>query len=165
MWAVEFTSDMLCSGTRFRTLNVLDEGDREAHEVEVALSLPGTSVTQVPDQLIALRGAPSALRCDNGPEFVSIELTIWCRRRGVRLLHVQRGKLNQNAYIERFNGSYRKEVLDAYLFGSLDDVRAETERSLTILSTRPHDSLGRVPPLTFLPRSPAPRESSYERSA
>ncbi len=166
MWAVDFMSDMLYSGTRFRTLNVLDEGNREALAVEVALSLPAARVTQVLDQLVALHGAPSALRCDNGPEFVSVELTTWCRRHGVRLLHIQPGKPNQNAYIERFNGSYRKEVLDAYLFGSLDDVRVETERWLTIYNTRrPHDSLGRVPPLTFLPRSSAPLQSSYERSA
>ena len=103
---------------------------------------------------------------DNGPEFVSEELRDWAQRHGVRLLHIQPGKPNQNAYIDRFNGSYRKAVLDAYLFGSLDDVRVETERWLPIYHTRrPHDSLGRVPPLTFLPRSPVPPESSYERSA
>lgn len=98
MWAVDFMSDMLYSGTRSRTLNVLDEGNREALAVEVALSLPAARVTQVRDQLVALHGAPSALRCDNGPEFVSVELTTSCRRHGVRLLHIQPGKPNQNAY-------------------------------------------------------------------
>lgn len=73
----------------------------------------------------------------------------------MRLLHIQPCKSSENAYIERFNWSYRKEVLDAHRFGSLDDVRAETERWLTLYHTRlPHDSLGRVPPLAFLPRSP-----------
>ena len=166
MWALDFMSDMLYNGTRFRTLNVLDEGNREGLAVEVALSFPAVRVTALLDQLVAIHGAPTALRCDNGPEFISAELEAWCARHGVRLIHIQPGKPNQNAYIERFNGSYRKEVLDAYLFGSLDDVRVETERWLTIYNTRrPHDSLGRVPPLTFLPRSPRTAESSYERSA
>jgi putative transposase len=85
---------------------------------------------------------------------------------GVHLRHSQPRTPNQNAYIERLDGSYRKEVLDAHLFDSLDDVRAETERWLTIYNARrPHHSLGRVPPLTFLPRLPAPLESSSERSA
>ena len=166
MWALDFMSDMLYNGTRFRTLNVLDEGNREGLAVEVALSFPAVRVTALLDQLVAIHGAPTALRCDNGPEFISAELEAWCARHGVRLIHIQPGKPNQNAYIERFNGSYRKEVLDAYLFGSLDDVRVETERWLTIYNTRrPHDSLGRVPPLTLLPRSPRTAESSYERSA
>ena len=117
-------------------------------------------MTALLDQLVAIHGPPTALRCDNGPEFISADLEAWCARHGVRLIHIQPGKPNQNAYIERFNGSYRKEVLDAYLFGSLDDVRVETERWLTIYNTRrPHDSLGRVPPLTFLPRSPRTAES------
>jgi putative transposase len=166
IWALDFMSDMLYSGTRFRTANVLDEGNREGLAIEIALSLPAVRVVALLDQLVAIHGAPSALRVDNGPELISEELRAWAERQGVRLLHIQPGKPTQNAYIERFNGSYRKEVLDAYLFGSLDDVRAETERWLTIYNTRrPHDSLGRVPPLTFLPRSPVPLESSYERSA
>jgi len=166
IWALDFMSDMLYSGTRFRTANVMDEGNREGLAIEIALSLPATRVVALLDQLVAIHGAPSGLRVDNGPELISEELRAWAERHGVRLLHIQPGKPTQNAYIERFNGSYRKEVLDAYLFGSLDDVRAETERWLTIYNTRrPHDSLGRVPPLTFLPRSPTPPESSFKRSA
>ncbi len=165
-WALDFMHDMLYDGRRFRTLNVLDEGNREGLAIEVGTSLTGQRVTSVLDQLIAIHGAPRALRCDNGPELLSRALTGWCERHGVLLQHIQPGKPNQNAYIERFNRTYRREVLDAYVFGSLAQVRAETETWLATYNTeRPHDSLGGVPPLTFLPRPHAPPQSSYALSA
>jgi putative transposase len=159
-------SDTLYDGRRFRTLNVLDEGNREALAVEVATSIPGRHVVAVLDQLVAIHGAPRALRCDNGPELISAALEDWAERRGVVLRHIQPGKPNQNAYIERFNRTYRREVLDACLFASLADVRHETEAWLTTYNTeRPHDSLGEVPPLTFLPRFTTPDQSSFQLSA
>jgi putative transposase len=165
-WAVDFMSDTLYDGRRFRTLNVLDEGNREALAVEVATSIPGRHVVAVLDQLVAIHGAPRALRCDNGPELIAAALEDWAERRGVVLRHIQPGKPNQNAYIERFNRTYRREVLDACLFASLADVRHETEAWLTTYNTeRPHDSLGEVPPLTFLPRLTTPDQSSFQLSA
>jgi putative transposase len=166
-WAVDFMSDTLYDGRRFRTLNVLDEGNREALAVEVATSLPGARVVSVLEQLVAIHGAPRALRCDNGPELVSEALREWSERRGVALHFIQPGKPNQNAYIERFNRTYRREVLDAYLFASLADVRRETETWLTTYNTeRPHDSLGDLPPLAFLLRPTThPDQSSLKLSA
>lgn len=165
-WAVDFMSDTLYDGRRFRTLNVLDEGNREGLAIEVGTSLPSSRVVALLDQLVAIHGAPRALRCDNGPELISEALRDWAERRGVALHFIQAGKPNQNAYIERFNRTYRREVLDACLFASLADVRAETEAWLTTYNTeRPHDSLGDLPPLTFLPRPTTPAQSSYELSA
>jgi len=166
-WAVDFMSDTLYDGRRFRTLNVVDEGNREALAVEVGTSLPGTRVVAVLDQLVAVHGAPNALRCDNGPEFVSETLRAWAEQRHVALRFIQPGKPNQNAYVERFNRTYRREVLDAYVFASLDEVRAVTEGWLTTYNTeRPHDSLGDVPPLAFLPRpTPTPDQSHIKPSA
>ena len=76
--------------------------------------------------------------------------------------YIQPGKPDQNAFIERFNRSFREEVLDAYLFDSLEQVREITDAWLDTYNTeRPHDSLGQVPPLTFLPRPDAPTKSTF----
>lgn len=152
-WALDFMGDTLYDGRCYRTLNVLDEGNREALAIEVSTSLPSARVVQVLEQLVAMHGAPARLRCDNGPEFIAAALARWCERHGVVLHHIQPGKPNQNAYIERFNKTYRDEVLDAWVFTSLAEVRQVTEEWLEMYNTeRPHRSLGRVPPRTYLPR-------------
>lgn len=152
-WALDFMGDTLYNGRCYRTLNVLDEGNREGLAIEIDTSLPSARVVAVLDQLVAIHGVPGRLRCDNGPEFVATALTDWCEVHGVVLHHIQPGKPNQNAFIERFNKTYRTEVLDAWVFTSLAEVRQETEEWLEMYNTeRPHRSLGRVPPRTYLPR-------------
>ncbi len=124
--------------------------------IEISTSLPSVRVVQVLEQLVAMHGAPAMLRCDNGPEFIAAALMRWCEQHGVVLHHIQPGKPNQNAFIERFNRTYRHEVLDAWVFTSLAEVRQVTEEWLELYNTaRPHRSLGRVPPRTFLPRNKA----------
>ncbi len=152
-WALDFMGDTLYDGRTYRTLNVLDEGNREALAIEIATSLPGERVVELLAQLVALYGRPDALRCDNGPEFLAEALATWCAETGIRIQHIQPGKPNQNAFIERFNRTYRTEVLNAWVFTSLAQVRELTEAWLETYNTeRPHDSLGDVPPRTFLPR-------------
>ena len=164
-WAIDFMTDTLYDGRRFRTLNVLDEGNREGLAIDVGMSLPSVRVIAVLEELVALNGAPRALRLDNGPELTSIALTRWCAQHLVALHYIQPGKPQQNAYIERFNRSYRTEVLDAFVFHTIAEVRALTAAWLISYNTeRPHDSLGRVPPLAFLPRLPAPPKSTTELS-
>ena len=108
---------------------------------------------------------PPALRMDNGPELTALAFVEWCDERRIARYYIQPGKPDQNAFIERFNRTYRTEVLDAYLFDSLAEVRALTERWLVSYNQeRPHDSLGRVPPLTFLPRLTLPEQSPFEVS-
>lgn len=165
-WAIDFMMDALYDGRRFRTLNILDEGNREGLAIEVGMSLPSVRVLAVLDELVAVHGKPRALRLDNGPELTSIALTRWCAQHGVALRYIQPGKPQQNAYIERFNRTYRHEVLNAYVFTSITEVRALTTDWLSIYNTeRPHDSLGRVPPLTFIPRPTALPESTLAWSA
>jgi putative transposase len=112
--------DTLYDGRRFRTLNVLDDGNRQALGIEVASSIPSARAVRVMDQLIELHGKPEALRLDNGSELTSHAFPDWARERGIALRFIKPGKPNQNAYIERFNKTYREEVLNAYLFESID---------------------------------------------
>lgn len=153
VWALDFMHDRLYDGRPFRTLNILDEANREALAIEPATSLPAWRVVTVLDELITVHGAPYALRLDNGPEFVSDAIAVWAATHAIALRFIQPGKPDQNAYIERFNRTYREEVLDAHLFDSLEEVRTLTADWLRRYNTeRPHASLGGVPPLTFLPR-------------
>lgn len=160
-WALDFMVDTLYDGRHFRTLNVIDESNREGLAIEIGTSLPSLRVIALLGELTALHGAPKHLRVDNGPELTSLALTAWCEARGIQLHYIQPGKPSQNAFIERFNRTYRTEILDAYVFGSLSEVRELTTDWLYRYNTkRPHDSLGRVPPLTFRPRPTALLEST-----
>jgi len=161
IWALDFMHDTLYGGRRFRTLNVLDEANREALAIEVGASIPATRVVRVLEQLLALYGRPQALRLDNGPELTAEVFTAWCDAQQIALRYIQPGKPDQNAFIERFNRTYREEVLDAYVFASLSEVQALTDDWLLAYNERrPHDALGRIPPTRFLSRPPAPAESS-----
>jgi len=166
IWAIDFMADALYGGRAFRTLNVIDEGNREALGVEIATSIPSLRVIRIMEQLIEMYGKPQALRLDNGSELTATAFGEWCARRRIELRFIQPGKPDQNAYIERFNRSYRTEVLDAYVFDTLEEVRQITEIWLREYNEeRPHDSLGRVPPLTYMPRPTMPEKSSYELCA
>ena len=150
VWALDFMSDALYVGRRFRTLNVLDEGVREALAIEIDTSLPGERVVRVLERLKVWRGLPKAIRCDNGPELISQVFVDWCEDQGIEIRYIQPGKPNQNAFIERFNRTYREEVLSSYLFENLDQVREITQDWLTAYNERrPHDALDGLPPAVF----------------
>ena len=164
VWSVDFMHDTLYVGRRFRTLNVLDEGVREALEIEIDTSLTAERVVRVLEQLKAWRGLPEAIRCDNGPELTSQTFVDWCEENDIEIRYIQPGKPNQNAYIERFNRTYREEVLNAYLFQDLDQVRDVTFQWLTSYNEqRPHDALGGLPPTVFREQEEA-GISTYELS-
>jgi putative transposase len=162
VWSLDFMLDSLYDGRRFRTLNVIDDANRQALGIEVATSIPSQRAIRVLEQLIELHGAPAALRMDNGSELTSHAFVDWAKERQIALRFIDPGKPNQNAFIERFNRTYRTEVLDAYVFESVAQVQEITEHWLTQYNEqRPHDSLGRVPPLTYLPRATPATQSSF----
>jgi putative transposase len=164
-WALDFMTDALYGGRKFRTLNVLDEGNREALAIDVAISIPSVRVIRLMEELVEVYGKPSSLRVDNGPELTAEAFVEWCRAQQIEIRYIQPGKPAQNAYIERFNRTYREEVLDAYLFESIQEVQTLTDEWIKDYNTeRPHDSLGRRSPIEFLPRLQPPREYCYQLS-
>jgi putative transposase len=150
MWSMDFMVDVLTDGRCLPTLNVMEDYNREALAVEVDFSLPARRVIRCLEQLIERHGKPENIRCDNGPEFISSALREWCEQKGVQLCWIQPGKPTQNAYIERLNGTFRREVLDAYLFSSLGQVRQLVAEWLVEYNTlRPHQALGFLTPTEF----------------
>lgn len=150
MWALDFMYDTLHYGRPFRTLNVIDESNREILAIEIDISLPAARVVRTLEQLEEIHGLPQAIRLDNGSELRSAIFMGWCESKGIELKFIQPGKPQQNAFIERFNKTYRHEVLNAYLFENLREVREITENWITIYNEeRPHSSLGRIPPRDY----------------
>lgn len=165
IWSLDFMSDALYPGRRFRTLNILDEGVREALAIEIDTSLPALRVVRTLEQLVAWRGLPKAIRLDNGPELTSQHFTEWCANKGIELRFIQPGKPNQNAFIERFNRSYRTEVLDHWIFDTLEQVREITHSWLRSYNEeRPHDALGNLPPALYREQLKARKNSTSELS-
>lgn len=132
-------------GRCFRPFNVVDDFNREVLSIEIDLNLPALRVVRVLDRIAAKRGYPVMLRMDNGPEFISLALAEWAEQHAVKLEFIQPGKPTQNALIERFNRTYRTEILDFYLFRTLNEVREITERWVSEYNCeRPHESLNNM---------------------
>ncbi len=149
-WSMDFMSDALVCGRRFRTLNIVDDFNREVLAIEVDLNIPAQRVIRVLERISESRGLPSKIRVDNGPEFVSVALADWCERKGILLDFIEPGRPMQNSFVERFNRSFRVEILDAYLFDTLHEVREHASRWIHIYNEeRPHESLGNLTPVEY----------------
>lgn len=147
VWPMDFMHDQLADGRSLRLFNVLDDCNREGLGIEVDFSLPAERVIRSLDQIIEWRGKPCALRCDNGPEYISEKLKEWARQRGIGILYTQPGNPQQNAYIERFNRTVRYDWLAHYLFESIEEVQAFATRWLwTYNNERPNMALGGITP-------------------
>jgi putative transposase len=146
-WSMDFMHDQLADGRSFRLLNVIDDFNREGLAMEVDLSLPAERVVRALDQLIAWRGAPVRIRCDNGPEYVGHALHAWAKRRGISLAFIQPGKPQQNAYVERYNRTVRSDWLSQSLFDTIAEVQAAGTAWLWIYNNeRPNMALGGITP-------------------
>lgn len=150
-WSMDFVSDQLWQGRRFRALTIVDDYSRECPAIEVDTSLGGERVTRVLDRLADDRGAPQVITVDNGPEFAGQALDQWAFERGVKLNFIRPGKPVENAYIESFNGRLRDECLNDNWFGSLQEARQLIEEwRRDYNEKRPHSSLGNLSPLEFV---------------
>ena len=140
---------------------LVDDFNREALAIEVDLSLPSLRVTRVLERIATWRGYPKKMRMDNGPEFISVTLASWAEEHKIELEFIQPGKPTQNSYVERFNRTYRDEILNMYAFKTLNEVRDITDNWIKEYNDeRSHDSLGDLTPSEYLIMKNLPENSS-----
>ena len=108
-WSMDFMSDSLKDGRSVRMFNVINDFNRECLTIAMDFSLPTQRVIRSLERIIEWRGKPCALRCDNGPEYISQDLIEWANQDQIKLLYIQLGKATQNAYVEQFNRTERNE--------------------------------------------------------
>jgi putative transposase len=147
VWSMDFMHDNLTDGRAYRSLNVIDDFNRELLCAEIDLSLPASRVIKALNQVIEWRGKPQIIRSDNGPEYISKKLARWAVQQGITLWFIQPGNPQQNAYIERFNRTMRYELLNQNLFSSIEQVQdAATKWQWIYNYERPSMALnGRTP--------------------
>lgn len=150
-WSMDFMHDALEDGRSFRLFNVIDDFNREGLGIEADFSLPGERVTRTLERIIEWRGKPLAIRCDNGPEYISAAVIGWAEKQGIRLEYIQPGQPQQNAYIERFNRTVRYAWLSQYLFETIDEVKEfATQWLRSYNNERPNMVLGGITPMQRL---------------
>ena len=146
-WSMDFMHDQLADGRSIRLFDVIDDFNREGLGIEVDFSLPSERVIRSLDRIIERRGKPEAIRCDNGPEYISAVTLAWAARRGIRIDVIQPGQPQQNAYVERYNRTVRYDWLAHHLFETLDEIQEFATNWLwTYNHDRPNMALGGITP-------------------
>jgi putative transposase len=149
-WSLDFLSDSLVDGRRFRVLTIVDNVSRVSPAIAVGASLTGERVVTLLDRLRSTVGVPQRIAIDNGPEFISKALDAWAYQNGVQLEFSRPGKPTDNAFAESFNGRFRDECLNLHWFASLEEVRQTVEAwRIDDHTERPHRALGQQTPAAW----------------
>lgn len=144
-WSMDFMHDQLADGRNIRLFNVIDDFNREVLGIDVDFSLPSERVIRSLDRIIEWRGKLSAIRCNNGPEFISAVTLTWAARHGIRIDFIQPGQPQQNAYVERYNRTVRYDWLAHHLYENLDEIQEFATNWLwTYNHERPNMALGGI---------------------
>ena len=147
VWSMDFMHDQLSNGRSYRLFNVIDDFNREGLCIDIDFSLPSERVTRALDQIIEWRGKPQAIRCDNGPEYISHHLQSWAEKRDIAISYIQPGNPQQNAYVERYNRTVRYDWLSQYLFDTIAEVQDYATRWLWLYNNeRPNMAIGGITP-------------------
>ena len=150
-WSLDFMHDTLSNGKSIRSLNIIDDFNREVLNITVDCSLTASRVIRELDKLIEWRGKPEKIRSDNGPEFISAMIHEWCLTNNIEWEYIQPGKPTQNSLIERFNRTFRQDLLDRYMFDNLSELRKYAHAWMWMYNNeRPHSALGYLTPVEFL---------------
>ena len=150
-WSMDFMHDSLENGKRIRTLNIIDDFNREILNITIDTSLPSAKVISQLAQLIEWRGKPEKIRVDNGPEFIAEKMKDYCNKNNIELGFIQAGKPTQNSLIERFNRTFRTEFLNVYIFENVKQMRNYAEIWMWMYNNeRPHSALQYLTPRDFL---------------
>lgn len=152
-WSMDFMRDTLWAGKPFRTFNIIDDFNREVLNITVSKSITCKRVVDELNKLTEWRGLPQSIRVDNGPEFIAQTLRDWCDHpdRKIDLVFIQKGKPSQNGYIERFNRTFREDILDSYLFEAVEQAQEFANQWIWMYNNeRPHESIKNLPPTQFL---------------
>ncbi len=146
-WSLDFMSDALTNGRRIRIFKAMDDGSRESLAAHADYSISAEKVIMILKCVVEQRGLPKQIRVDNGPEFLSKAFIGWCNQNNIIIKYIQPGKPMQNAYIERLNRLFREDVLNAYLFDTIEQVRILADKWMDEYNNlHPHKSLnGKTP--------------------
>ena len=146
-WSMDFMHDQLGNSRRYRLLNVIDDYNREALDIEVDFSLPSERVIRTLDQIIEWRGKPQKIRVDNGPEYISHKLKEWADKLDIALVYIEPGNPQQNAYVERFNRTVRYDWLSQEIFETIEEVQNKATHFCWYYNNeRPNMALGGITP-------------------
>lgn len=150
VYALDFVHDKLANGRKIRILNIIDEFNSKAVTMYVDLRINSHKVISALNQLRINNLLPSTIRSDNGKEFRNKAIASWCIANNINWSFIEPGKPMQNGYCERFNGTYRKEILDSYVFATLNEAKIITKCWMDEYNNeRPHTRLGGLTPTEY----------------